>query len=125
MTNKNFETPAVVVAAYRTYLLTAKSLLKMKKPYRYTLGVRIENNLLAILEDIFNANILPSPLREQPLIKGHVRCELLKLLTRACFEMELIEPTHYFQISGELTAISKMLYAWIKYVRSGPQAKTK
>lgn len=123
MTNDTFE-PTVAVAIYKMYISFAPLLYRFSKFYRYSLGVSIENNMISVLELIFEANGLPRPLREAPLIKANARCEMLKLLIRMSFELKLLESTPYFQISSDLREIGRMLGGWIKFVRSGPYVKT-
>ncbi|MBI5077536.1 four helix bundle protein [Candidatus Falkowbacteria bacterium] len=67
---------------------------------------------------------MPQPLREAPLIKAQAKCQLLKLLIRLSFELNLIKSTQYFQLSTDLKEIGKMLGGWINYARSGLSQKT-
>lgn len=122
MTNDTFE-PPVAVAIYKMYTSFATLLYRFPKLYRYSLGITIENNMLSVLELIFETNGLPRPLREAPLIKANAKCEMLKLLIRMSFELKLLESTPYFQLSSDLREIGRMLGGWIKFVRSGPYAK--
>ena len=112
--------PPVAVAVYKMYMAFSPLVYQFPKVYRYSLGRTIDGSILALLELIFEANSLPRPLREAPLIRANAKCELLKLLNRMCFELKLIESTKYFQISADLQEVGKMLGGWIKYVRSGP-----
>ena len=112
--------PPVAVAVYRMYTAFSPLMYQFPKTHRYSLGRTIDSSILSLLELIFEANSLPRPLREAPLVRANAKCELLKLLNRMCFELELIESTQYFQISARLQEIGKMLGGWIKYIRSGP-----
>lgn len=123
MTNDTFG-PPVAIATYKTYFSFAPLLYNFPKPYRYSLGGAIEKNILAILELIFEANTLPRPLRETPLIRANAKCETLKLLIRMSFELKLLENTQYFQLSADLREVGKMLGGWIKFVRTDPYAKS-
>ncbi|MBI4087203.1 MAG: four helix bundle protein [Candidatus Liptonbacteria bacterium] len=123
MTNDTFE-PPVAIAIYKTYMSFAPHLYRFPKLYRYSLGGAIENNILVLLELIFEANALPRPLREASLIKANAKCEILKMLIRMSFELKILENTQYFQLSSELREIGKMLGGWIKFVRSGPYVRS-
>ena len=112
--------PPIAVAVYKTYMAFSPLVYQFPKVHRYSLGRTIDTNILSLLELIFEANSLPRPLREAPLIKANAKCELLKMLNRMCFELKLIESTQYFQMSADLQEIGKMLGGWVKYVRSGP-----
>ena len=123
MTNDTFE-PPVAIAVYKMYMTFAPHLYRFPKLYRYSLGGAIENNILNLLELIFETNALPRPLREAPLIKANVKCETLKLLVRMSFELKILEDTQYFQLSSDLREIGKMLGGWMKFVRNGPYVKS-
>ncbi len=112
--------PLVALAVYKTYMTFSPIVYQFPKVHRYSLGRTIDSNILSLLELIFEANSLPRPLREAPLIKANSKCELLKMLNRMCFEMQLIESTQYFQMSADLRQIGRELGGWIHYVRSGP-----
>lgn len=122
VSSSSFE-PPVVVKTYNTFLTFAPLLYRFPKPYRYTLGQKVEQNFLALLELVFEANSLPRPLREAPLVKAEAKCELLKLLIRLCFELNLLKSTQYFQLTANLQEIARMLGGWIIYVRSGPNKR--
>ena len=124
MKNDTTYEPPVAIAVYKTYMTFNPLVLKFPKIYRYTLAQAIEKNILVLLELIFEANSLPRPLREAPLLKANAKCEILKMLARMSFELKLIESTQYFQIAAEFLEIGKMLGGWIKYVRSGPYSQS-
>ena len=112
--------PPVAVAIYKIYMAFSPLVYQFPKVYRYSLGQTIDGNILSLLELIFEANSLPRPLREAPLIRANAKCELVKLLNRMCFELKLIESTQYFQMTADLRQVGKELGGWINYVRSGP-----
>lgn len=112
--------PPIAVAVYKAYMAWSPLVCDFPKAYRYSLGQTIDKNILALLELIFEANSLPRPLREAPLLKANAKCELLKMLNRMCFELKLTESTQYFQMTADLQEIGRMLGGWVKYIRSGP-----
>jgi hypothetical protein len=123
MTNDTFE-PPVAVAVYRLYLSFAPQVFSFPKLYRHSLGGAIERNFLVLLETIFEANAMPRPLREAPLLRAHAKCELLKLLVRMSFELGIVTDQRYFELAAGLREIGKMLGGWMKFVRNGPYAKS-
>lgn len=122
MNQESFE-PPVVVKLYRLCQTLAPLLGKFPKPLRYSLGQTIDRCLLAMLELIFEANALPAPLREGPLLKAHAKCELTKLLVRMACERDILEETQFFQLTADLREVSRMLMGWIKYTRQRPVSK--
>lgn len=120
MESETFE-PTVIVKTYRTYKTFLPLLLKFPKPLRYTLGQTIDKSFLSVLEYIFEANSLPAPLREAPLLRAQAKCDLLKILIRLSCEEKILVETQYFQIVSDLREISKMIGGWIKYTRQRPR----
>lgn len=119
MTQNSFD-PSVVVKIYKTYRILTPLLASFPKPQRYSLGQTMDRGLLTMLEHIFEANAMPSPLREAPLLKALAKCELVKILVRLSCEESIILDTQYFQLIAGLHEITKMLQGWINYTRNLP-----
>lgn len=111
--------PPVVMAIYKFYSNILSLSIQFPKIYRYSLAQTIEQHIHLFLQNVFEANCMPMPLREMPLIKANSHCELLKLLIRLTYELSLINPKQYFNSSEQLQGIGKMLGGWIKFIRNG------
>lgn len=117
MENSNFE-PLVLKKVYNLYLNIYGLLKNFPKRSRYTLGEKIENTLLDLMEMISFANTQIKPLREPVLNKASAKCELLKLLLRLAYDLSLFNDRQYVAIENQIQEIGKMLGGWIKFCRT-------
>lgn len=117
MTNLDLE-PIVIKKIYQFYLSIFGQLNNFPKRSRYTLGEKIENVVLEIIELINLANIQIKNLREPFLYKASAKCGVLKLLIRLSWDLNLLNHRQYLILEGQLQEISKMIGGWIKYCRT-------
>jgi four helix bundle protein len=92
------------------WLLPAVS--KFPKDKRYTLGQRIENKLLDILELLLEANY--SKIKLELLKKANLSLEQFRYLIRLSYDLQFINLKRYEYISREVNEIGKMIGGWIK-----------
>lgn len=119
MKNLNFE-PLVLKRSYELYRQIYKQIGTFPKRSRYTIGQRMENNLLELMENITLATIQIETLREPILHKASVKCDICKILFRLSYDLDLLSDRQYIELSSKLNEIGKMLGGWIKYLRTKP-----
>ena len=117
MENLKFE-PSILIKLYKLYLQTHYCLKKFPKRDRYSLGGKIENTLLDLIEFVSVANIQIKTMREPILYRASGKCELLKLLLRLSFDLSLLNEKEYIELEEKTLEIGKMLGGWIKYYRN-------
>lgn len=117
MKNLDFE-PLVLKKSYELYRQLYKQIEKFPKRSRYTIGARIENNLLELMENITLANIQIETLREPILHKASVKCDICKILFRLSYDLNLMSDRQYIELSSKVNEIGKMLGGWIKFTRN-------
>jgi len=100
------------------YRKTHQLIKSFPKTEKYSLGIKIESLILASMADIFTANQLPDPLKENQLLKINSQNETLKLLYRLAYETKIIETKDYLALESLLQEIGKMLGGWIKYLKA-------
>jgi len=103
---------------FSLYKTTYKYLKYFPKKERYTLGEKIENNILEMLQKIYYINQLPDSLKEAELLKLNAKNEMLKLLFRLAHEIAILDETRYLTAQSFLQEIGKMIGGWIKYLKS-------
>lgn len=114
---KQIEIP-VVKKLYDLYLLTHKLISKFPKHEKYTLGERIENNIIESIELIVFGNAQPKNFKDGYLFKANAKIEILKIFYRIAFEINAVEMKNYLKTEEILQEIGKMLGGWIKYLKS-------
>lgn len=117
MQNSNFE-PLILQKTYRFYLEIYKHLGNFPKRSRYTLGEKIENCLLDLVETVSLANIQIKNLREPVLHRASAKCELLKILLRLGYDLSLFGDRQYIAMESRVMEIGRMIGGWIKYCRT-------
>jgi hypothetical protein len=100
------------------YLQLSALSIKMPKIERYSLGLKLDNFCLALIEDIIMAEQTLPVFKDKPLQEASVKCEILKIFLRLALEKKLIKETNYFAWSADLVEIGKMIGGWRKSLHS-------
>lgn len=110
--NSKKEELEVFTRTYDFILWMFNHTAKFPKSSRFSISVRIENQLLSLLEKITEANRLNNKLpklREADNIIEHLR-----ILVRISKDMKFIDITSYEFASRSLNEIGRLLGGWIK-----------
>lgn len=103
---------------YLLYKTTYKYLKQFPKKERYTLGKKIENNILSMLTETYYINQLLNCLKEEKLLFLNAKNETTKLLFRLARENSAINDKQYLTAQSFLQETGKMIGGWIKYLKS-------
>jgi len=87
---------------------------KLNKRWAYSLGLSVENSVLALLELLIMAKNAPKTLRAGYLIKASASQEITVLEIRLLLELQLVNETRVFQLQAQLEEIVRMLGGWLK-----------
>lgn len=119
--NKNFSSIEIplIKKLYELYKCSHKTILVFPKHERYSLGEKIENNILETMELSLFGNAQPKNFKETYLLKANAKIEILKILFRLALDNNFINETQYLKAEEYLQESGKMLGGWIKYLRSG------
>jgi hypothetical protein len=85
------------------------------KDFQYTLGERIKNEIIALTEMIYHANVsedVPEKLKQLRNLCAKV--ETLRLLLRICYDLRLYNLEAYVRFNEQVEDISKQLNGWRK-----------
>lgn len=84
----------------------------LPKLHKYTLGERIDNLFIEIIEYAAQASFLPKQ-EKQPYIKVAIRkLDTLKILLNILWESQSLDDKKYILISEPLTEIGRMFGGW-------------
>lgn len=92
------------------------------KGARYTLGTRIENKYLYLLELLYLAYFSGREKKGEKILQCLVILDTLKFLTQISWEAKTISHKQYEQIAGNLDEVGKMLGGWKKNLEN-PEKK--
>lgn len=104
--------PNAITKTYDLLKWLLPTISRFPKDKRYTLGQRIENKLLDILELLLEANY--SRIKLELLKKANLQLESFRYLTRLSYDLLFINLKRYEFISRETNEIGKLIGGWIK-----------
>ena len=84
------------------------------KKDKYTLGQKIDNLILDIMELILSAANSQREERCNLLRKASLKIDLLKILIRLAKEIKALDNKKYIRLEEELQEIGRMLGGWIR-----------
>lgn len=102
----------MLLKAKSAYALWFSILNNFPKVHRYTLGGKIENYFLELLECIFISLYLPSNQKVVQLAVAIAKLDGLKFFLQHAWENKCITQTAYAELSEHLVEIGRMLYGW-------------
>ena len=89
----------------------------LPRAYKFSLGDRIQNQLLDLLEQLIEAVYLPAK-QKIPVLQKVNRClEKLRVLFRLLFDFQCISFKKHLYFVEKLNEIGRMTGGWIKSLR--------
>lgn len=92
-------------------------MLNFEKDSRYTLGAKIDNLFLEVIENIVKAGYSDKLEKQIFLKRGSVKLDLLKFFLQISWEIKSLDNKKYIKISEKLDEVGKMLGGWIKSLK--------
>ncbi len=96
----------------------------MAKGARYTIGERIENKFLDLLELSYIAYFTPKDKKQEKITESILVLDTLKFLISIAWEAKLISNRHYEEMAVKLDEVGKMLGGWKKSLEN-PEKKNR
>lgn len=82
------------------------------KSARHTLGTRIENKFLDLLEQTYTTYFIEKEKKAEKISECILILDMLKFLTSMAWEGKIISNRHYEEIAIKLNEIGKMFGGW-------------
>lgn len=95
------------------------------KGSRYTIGSRIENKLLDLLELSYIAYFSTRNKKHEKIAECILLLDTTKFLVTIAWEGRIISHKHYENISIKLEEIGKMFGGWKKNLENNPEKKNR
>jgi hypothetical protein len=100
------------------YLIWMNIVPHIPKTARYTIGVRIENKFLNLLELAYAAYFIEKEKKEEKISMCIFELDILKFLISTSWEAKCISHKQYEDIAANLDEVGKMLWGWKKSLNS-------
>jgi len=102
---------------YKLYRQLSQHIARFPKLERYSLGLKIDNTCLALLEAVIAAEQSVPILKDKALGEASVKVKIIKICLRLSLGQKLIKKTNYFSWLAMLMEIGKMIGGWKKSLR--------
>jgi four helix bundle protein len=102
---------------YDFYKNLSQILVLFPKAKRYTLGEKIDNLTLEILESSIAAGISLREKKLPHLEKAIISLDLLKILLRLAKDIQCLDNKKYLQLQESLQEIGRMLGGWKRSIK--------
>lgn len=109
----------ILAKIYDFYKILSQIIVTLPKYNRYTIGSKLDNLALEIIESILAIPFSENKLKD--LQKISIKLDTLKILVRLSLDCSSITTKKYFQLEIKLSEIGKMLGGWIKSVKSSSE----
>ena len=107
--------PLVLVRAKESYQLWHSSIVNLKRVDRYTIGARIDNLFLSLLEMLFRACFAYDKFEKLSLVSQAIaKSDLLKFFLQIGWEHKVIDHKRYGALILLLDEVGRMLGGWKK-----------
>ncbi len=92
--------------------------MKFSKPWRYTIGERLQDTILAVVDQTGQALYARQPLKEPYILQLLGTLQTLTLLVRLCYDEKLISEQQFFLWSERVEKLCRMAAGWLSSVRT-------
>ena len=110
----------VIDQLYELILWTHQHIERFPRSVKFTIGSRIQDNQLEILQLLIKAKFSKS--KEETLFDAGVRLEQVRLLFRMCKDIRLINMTSHEYSAWQLTELAKQVQGWRRASQSAAVA---
>ncbi len=112
------DVPAAVLSCHDLLKWLIPHLDKFPRNRRFTLGERLENGLLVVLEMLIEAAY--SQRKAEPLKRANLRLQRSRHLWRLCHELQVIPLRRYEHGCHLMDDVGRQIGGWLKRATRGP-----
>lgn len=109
----NFDIP-IIQRLYDFYQLLYQYLKLFPKKDRHSLGERLENITIEVLENFFQASRKKGQNKVLLLQETSAKLDVLKILIRLAKDIQALDNKKYLQLEQLLQEVGRMLGGWLK-----------
>lgn len=118
------QAPLVLVRAKESYRIWHDHLANVKRVDRLTIGTKIDETYLSLLEHIFRATFAYDKFEKLSVVSQAVaKCDLLKFFLQMGWEQKILNNTLYGSLIVHLDEVGRMLGGWRKSLQEKTPTK--
>jgi hypothetical protein len=103
------------------YIEWSKFFLKLPKPLRYSIGLKIDTLFIDLIEFLSIAEFLQKTEKLSYLKKSIMKVDVLKVFMHIAWQMNLLELKQYAEVSEKLHSIGGMIGGWYGKIEKDTQ----
>jgi hypothetical protein len=104
--------PSITVKCLESYKYWHENKKSIEKFNRYSIGLKIDNLYLEIIERLFQAQYIAKDKKPEILQFATVKLDTLKFLIFALWEIKGVGEESFIKLNSGLEEVGKMLYGW-------------
>jgi hypothetical protein len=120
----SLDSASILARIKEGYLIWVNIVPHISKGARYTIGQRIENKFLDLLELTYIAYFTEKERKMEKVTECILLLDTLKFLVSVAWESKLISNTHCESVATKLEEVGKMLGGWKKNL-ANPEKKNR
>ena len=93
---------------------------KLSRDRKFTIGNRLLDRTITVLETVAQAYYSPRPQKEVLLTTVNINLEMLRQLLRFLFEAQVHDLRKHEHFSREIDELGRCVGGWLKSLRPGP-----
>ncbi|MFH1170250.1 MAG: four helix bundle protein [Candidatus Vogelbacteria bacterium] len=100
------------------YLTLHQQAIKFPKPDRFTLGTRLENLMLDLIELVLLTKSKTGLSQMLLLNKTDIKLQTIKLMVRLSYEAKSLPTSAYAKIEEQLLELGRLIGGWLKQTKT-------
>ena len=115
-----FSNTPLILKSYFLYRTVTRETFEFKKPWRYSIGEKLQTAILTIVEQTGQALYARQPLKEPYVLKIIGTIQTVQLFVRLAYDEKLITEHQFFAWSDQIGELSRMAGGYLASVRVSP-----
>ena len=104
--------PSFTIKILESYKLWHELRKNLEKFNKYSIGIKIDNLYIEIIERLFQAQYISKEKKAEVLQFATIKLDTLKFFIFTLLEIKGISEEMYLKLNGTLEEVGKMLYGW-------------
>jgi len=109
---KQTKLPSIVIKTLSSYKSWHNQKKHIEKDLRYSMGVKIDNLYIEILEKLTEAQYSMKEKKLPSIEVAIIKIDVLKFLIFTLYEVKGISETVFISLSNEIDELGRMLFGW-------------
>jgi hypothetical protein len=116
--------PSITIKILESYKLWHELRKNLEKFNKYSIGIKIDNLYVEIIERLFQAQYISKEKKAEVLQFATIKLDTLKFFVFTLLEIKGTSEEMYLKLNDTLEEVGKMLYGWKQQALKQTETKT-